>query len=405
MVKIINDKYYEVEHFYKCSNKVKLTNPACYQNSRLVLTNTSNNFNKAILLHFDNINQSTTKTIPYFNKNFGLKSEYGLSKYNSMFNINKGTLNSLNFNTRNKEDYNNYKENEIKHYNSDTMTLYNKTNKLRITNLTNKNSFNLNPSNKKNELISTKNSNFVSSNYKTQALAYNYTKGSYFNHSINSLAEVRNNISTKNKFKIKDSNINNKNSVSIIKTKAKNKRIGNDINEIIRSIYDYSDESTENSYTFQKNKSLEKIIEEGSPRNNMILVEKKVKNEAGEEKISDKQLEKIKLSLMEKYLISTDYSMNLTYKMRLDNKFKLNNIRKLKQLQNESVVLSKCEKNSFIFNDVFNKKETADNIRSLPRISNSLNIVNLILIKCRDQAGYKLLSRCKYFLNEKLKCA
>lgn len=318
MKKTINDKYFEVKNFKKFShNNTKLINPACYQNSRLVLTNTSNNFNKENPFLFNNINPNTTKASPIFEKNYSLESEYEMTKYKSMSNIHKRTFNSLNFFSKNQENKTNYKPNDIKHYNSDSITLYNKTNKFRFTNLTNKDSLNLNHINRKNDFISTKNSNLISTNYQSLAFSYN-TKGSKFNNSMNSLAENKNYILTNNnKFKLTDSNINNSNSINLKKSKAKNKSISNDINQIIRSIYDYSDISTENSNIFQKNKSLEKIVEESSPKNKKFLMGKNnSKEKIGETKKLDNQPPKIKLSLMEKYLISTDYSMNLNFKMR-----------------------------------------------------------------------------------------
>jgi len=162
------------------------------------------------------------------------------------------------------------------------------------------------------------NSNLISTNYHSKAFAYN-TKASKFNSSMNSLNEKKNYILTTNKkFKITDANNdNNSNSINFKKNKANNKSIGNDINQLIRSLYDYSDMSTENSNIFQRNKSLEKIVEESSPKNKKFLMGKDVSNEKiGDTKIFDNQPQKIKLSLMEKYLISTDYSMNLNFKMR-----------------------------------------------------------------------------------------
>lgn len=270
------------------------------------------------------INPNTTKASLNIKKNENLKSQYIFSRYNSISNIPKGTLNSVNFFTRNQE---NPKANEIKHFNSDTNTLYNKTNNFRYTNLMNKNTLNLNPSGKRNDFISTKNSNLISTNYKTQALAYK-TKDSHFNHSMNSLAENKKSILTFNKLKLSDSNVNKRESLPLKKTKAKNKSVSNDINQLIRSIYDYTDESTENSHYMHRNRNLEEIIEESSPRNNKFIEGKNAKKffngKMRDNKSSEKKQQEIKLSLMEKYLISTDYSMNLTYKMRQDFSIFLN---------------------------------------------------------------------------------
>jgi hypothetical protein len=316
VIKIINEKYLQVKHINKFSNNIKNSNLACYQKPRLVLTNTSNNFNKDNQM-FLNLNPNTTKTKPNLNNNFNSKGEYCLGNYNSTSNIDKRTLNASYFFLKNYESNN---INNKKLYQLDAIPLLNQTNKFTFLNLSNKNSNNIFSINKKNEFLSTKNSNLISTNYKTQVFAAN-TKGSYFNHSMNSIVENnKNSIYSNKKFKISDSNLYVKNSNSLKNTKAKNRSISKDINQIIRTIYDYSDVSTKSSNNYQKNKSLEKINEEGSPRNNKFSLGKNVKNNFNfkpeESKNAVKQPQKIKLSLMEKYLISTDYSMNLTFKMR-----------------------------------------------------------------------------------------
>jgi len=235
-----------------------------------------------------------------------------------MSNTNKGFLNSTTLFSKNQEKYID-KSYGLNNQISDNMTLYNKTNNFRFTNLTNNKSISFNPNCRKSDFISTKNSNLISTNYKTQTFSNNY-KESNNNQSMKSLAENKNSIFTNSKFKLTDSNIINRDSINVKKSKAK-KNISNDINQIIKSIYNYSDVSTENSNIFEKNKRLEKIIEESSPSNNKkFFLGKNGKNvskdKLGENKNSDKQSPKINLSLMEKYLISTDYSMNLNYKMR-----------------------------------------------------------------------------------------
>jgi len=96
VIKIINEKYLEVKHINKYSNNIKNSNFARYQQPRLVLVNTSNNFNKDNQM-FINLNPNTTKAKPNLNNNFNNKGEYGLGKHNSISNIDKRTLNASYF--------------------------------------------------------------------------------------------------------------------------------------------------------------------------------------------------------------------------------------------------------------------------------------------------------------------
>lgn len=318
---MVSEKYFEAQHSNKISHffsKVNNINPCFLQTSRIVFCNNINTQMKNPIKIF-NLNPNSTKaTVRNFN--YTIKSEIPSNKFNCMLNFNKGFFNSNNnnniYNNRNFNETNYF---DLKSFPSDNITFYNKSHDFKNSNSIIK-KFNQNNNNLKGfDFSSTRNSNMTSINYKTQIFVNNTKDGNDINKAQNSMnIDKFNEKSSNSKIHYQNNSLNNS---SNLKNLNKKKNKGANINDIIRSIYDYSDVSMDNSSSFNHRKNIDKIIDEKSPVNNKILMKHNERNffpntQKDQIENDENNRKMIKLSLMEKYLISTDYSMNLTYKMR-----------------------------------------------------------------------------------------
>ncbi len=273
----------------------------------------SNNPNKNPVKFFNQtISKESFNNLEYINK-----SDFSFNKYRNI------SFNGIDFNKNKRKIFDNKDEiNRIKHYNTDIITVFNKSNI--INRFSNMNIIDLkklipeNPkkNNNSNDLITTSDSNLMTLSCKSHN--FSNTIGNKFNKSLNN--ENNKIIKSGSNKNIKNKSINNLKNNTITKLKKKNMNKLNDINDIIKSIYDYSDDFGSGLKNIKKKSIfLEKIVEEeNSPKNKFFYKEhgnkKHIDNNSEKEK--NKNPQKMKLSLIEKYLISTDYSMNLNYKMR-----------------------------------------------------------------------------------------
>jgi len=318
---MVSEKYFEAQHSNKISHfftKANNINPCFLQTSRIVLCNNLNPQMKNPIKIF-NLNPNSTKaTVRNFN--YTIKSENTYNKFNCMLNFNKGFFNSSN-NINNTRNFNETNCFDIKSFPSDNIIIYNKSHDMKNSNsIINKFKQNYNNKVKGFDYSSTRNSNMTSINYKTQIFGNNIKDSNNVNKAQNSIINEKS-IEKSSNNKILDQKNLLYNSSNYKNSKKKKNKVAKNINHIIRSIYDYSDISLDNSNSFNHKKNLDQIIEEKIPVNNKILMKHNEGNffpqtQCDLKENEENNLKMIKLSLMEKYLISTDYSMNLTYKMR-----------------------------------------------------------------------------------------
>lgn len=258
------------------TNKILCDMPNLYQTCRMVLTNEKNKFLENNSMNNIIDNHKITRL------NF-LKD-----KKNDAHNVNLVGINQENSSINNR-----YLDLMLKKIKENPITLIAR-NKIKNSydnkwSNSNKNTKRFNDSIKNTtDFISTKASNLISTNYKSKIISdkINNKQKNVFNENINEKKDnIKNRVTKSNDFQ----NIKNN------KLK-KNEILDKNINYIINNIYNYNEQDKGILSHISQNNSLTK------PNHDNINNENNQK--------------KIKLSLMERYLISTDYSMNLTYKMR-----------------------------------------------------------------------------------------
>lgn len=230
-----------------------------YNNNKFILDKKADNSNAEIL--------NEMKTSNKFNSN-----SMNLSTKNNYYNTTK-----FNFSNRSGFNFTNFNNNK---------TGFN--NKLALMNMknTSMNSFNENS----NSFNKYDNSSFFDKSKK-----YNTYHNQNSNFNISNIGS-NTNLHTYNKSIMNKKNNKNKNDI-----------LSKDLNNLIKTVYDYDDDGEINSLKKAK-KNLRKITEENNNASNTNL--------NGSSSLENSLNQKIKLSLMERYLVCTDYSMRLNYKMK-----------------------------------------------------------------------------------------
>lgn len=248
----------------------------------------SNNFisTKNDFLKQRNINKndlySTNRVGNFYNENKNkLMLNESINEFNSLKTSNKFINNTTKLNYTNKS---NNLSNIFDKYKN-----FNDSNKFKNTNFSNQK---MNQMNNKLALLNAKNTSVNSLNENSNSFKYDNS----------SIIDKSKKYNTQNNMSLYGSNLNTNKSLK--KTnKNKNDLLSKDLNNLIKTVYDYDE-----SYSLQKNKkNLKKITEENNASNY---------NLNGSSSLENSVNQKIKLSLMERYMVCTDYSMRLNYKMK-----------------------------------------------------------------------------------------